>query len=214
MKNKVFLFIILILLSSCNWYSDCTKVEVSEELKEWSKAYNLDDTIVLKSNFNNYDSLLVTSIKSKYSPCNKFELGPNVYETLSLKLKSISISTELDTCKKQLKKEGSTLILSSRRNYDKEFIGVNTYNLHFANSACERKNSDSIINCDKLVCLKIPYFKDSIFAYKYDTMNARFFYHYINSEYPCAIKSFHWSKEHGLVQYETEEDEIYRLIKK
>lgn len=212
MKNIEFIFLLFFMLSACNWGSNCNKIEISDELGEWLKCYNEGDTIILKSNMNNYDSLVVKPLDSLFTPCNKFELGPNQYQSKSLSLRSIS--KEVDTCRNQLIKSRIGLTLSSRRNYNKEFKAVSVYNLHFSNSACEREKIDSILNCENLVWVKVPYFRDSIYSFKFDERNSRFFYNNVNSEYPCAVKSFHWSKEHGLVQYETEDEEVYRLIKK
>lgn len=197
-------------LSSCNWSSDCNKIEIS---KEWIDVYSVGDTIVLKSNLNNYDTLLVKTKDSSYSPCNKFELGSNQFQSMSMTLESM-FNTELDKCKKQMKKERIILTLGARRVANNEFIGVNVYNLHFTNSTCEYENNDSPVNCENLIKLRTSYFEDTILTYKFDKRNTQFFNGYINTEYHCAIKSFHWSKEHGLVQYETEENEVYSLIKK
>ena len=206
MKNIEFIFPLFFMLSSCNWGSDCNKIKLSDELVEWTDCYKVGDTIVLMSDIGNYDSLKVTSKESEYSPCNKFELGPNQYEYVHIILNSISIN--IDECKNNMiKKTNVVLRLNVDKIYDKGFIGVDVYNFGSHHKTWE---SAPLLNTK----LKIPYLDDSIKVFEFDDRNAQSRYPYLNSEYPCAIKSFHWSKEDGLVQYETEEDEIYRLIKK
>jgi hypothetical protein len=144
------------------------------------------------------------SKESEYSPCNKFELGPDQHEYVDIFLNSISVN--VDECKRNMvKKKNIVLRLNSDEIQENEFLGVDVYNL---GSISKTWKPDSI---PKFV-LKVPYFGDSIQAFKFDKSNATSSYPYANSEYPCAVKSFHWSKEHGLVQYETEDDEVYELV--
>lgn len=218
MKSSIILFTFLplaLLINACNWSSECKKVKISHDLVEWANCYNEGDTIVLKSNLNNYDSLVVNSIKREYSPCNKFELGPNQYESMIVYFNSIS--KDVEECKQELIKNRFVMLkLGAKKSYNNmEFKGFYVYNLKFDNFICkENESTDSTISCDNRSFISPPLFKDSILSFKFDDRNAHSRYPYVNSEYPCAIKSFHWSKEYGLVQYETEDDEVYRLIKK
>lgn len=211
MQKKIFIWIGLFLsVSSCNWYSDCNKVSLSKEDGEWFNCCNLGDTIILKSNMENYDSLIVTVKKCEYSPCNKFELGINQYQSILITLKSTNI--KVNECKKQLMKNPFIKFYSeaSDEEYEKTYRAIEVYNLQFQSLSY---TSDSLINYEETpVRLKIPYFKDSLYVYRFDDKNSRSQYPYVNSKYPCAVKSFHWSTKYGLVQYETESGEIYELI--
>lgn len=208
-KNIVVGIGLLLTITSCNWYSDCNQVPLSKEDAEWFYCYNLGDTIVLKSNLGNYDSLMVTVKESEYSPCNKFELGPNQYQSMLIILESINV-IEVE-CTKRLRSISASISVSK---YVEPSRGIAVYNLWSVSPKCEDEKTDSTMNCENPVWLKIPYFKDSLFVYKFDDRNMRSQYPYVNSEYPCAVKSFHWSKEHGLVQYETEDNEVYELVYK
>jgi len=214
MKNNILVFILLLIaISSCNWYRDCKEIPIPKEDTEWFNCYSVGDTVVLKSNLNNYDTLVVITKEIEYTPCNKFELGPNQYQSMTIVLKTMC--GKVDKCRKELieDKKHNFVMLGLSNKYEKTYRGIDVYNLRFDNSICERETPDSIIYCDNITHLKIPFFKDSIEVYKYDDKNAYSQYPYVNSKYSCSVKTFHWSKQYGLVQYITENNEIFELIK-
>ncbi len=185
---------ILFLVSSCNPFNNCEKVNVDKNELEWINGISNRDTLVFKSNFGKIKQYIVENITSDYSSCNKIELSPYIYESLGLKMFPLS----------EPKSEDSTFSILLYEHYDSEeykwaYKGINVFSYHV--SIKDESNNalitDTIaINNSKI---KTYYFERGV-------------YEPIKSDMGSNMKSFHWSKKLGLVQFETAKNEIFKLV--
>ena len=191
MNNLKFLLVYCLIhyLTGCNWYSNCPKLDLTEEELSWFNAYELGDIIVLESNKNKRDTLIVVGKTYGYSPCNKFELGPFQHGEFSIKLVPRYDSMDSDFLSIYYHFEKWDSIVTK-----KAFV---VYDLHLSNDYGKRKLKEKRIFLQQK--------KDSIDTYLTDSTNS-----YLNNNQ--YVISFNWSKEYGLVKYETSQGEIFELI--
>lgn len=189
LKNILFCKYLVLVLYSCNLDVNCNKVTLAKADLDFFNIYNISDTIILKSNKEHFDTLIVFDKFRRFSRCNKFELGKNQFEQFTITL----------TSKMKTKGSNNLVILSFKMRSDEREISEKcfyVYDLSFCKEVAERD-----VICDSLYSDKI---KTNINTYFFNTSNSL-----SDGSY---IKSFNWSKEFGLIRYETKEGEVFQLI--
>lgn len=186
------LLCVLILFTQCNWYSGCQKINLTMEELSWFDVYDIGDTIVLESNKKNRDSLVVVIKDVDYSPCNKFELGNYQKNKYLVQLTSINCTSNPDftTVAYRFDKVDSVETIK----------GFDVYDLSFSNRYKGHLKTE--FKKTKIYSLQT---KDSVNVYLADSTNCNF-------SKNQNIISFYWSKENGLVRYETCNGEIFELV--
>jgi hypothetical protein len=91
LKLTSFVFIALNLSStSCKNENDCIKVKLSALEKEWFVGYKNNDIIYFKNQNNEIDTFIVNTYDMEdFTSCNKFELGPYIYQLNSFTFDNI-----------------------------------------------------------------------------------------------------------------------------
>lgn len=188
------LFLILFIIMSCSGtYENCNQIKIERRKLLWIQGYNLNDQIVLKSDQGNFDTLELIEKSVGFSPCNKFELGPNQYESYNY--------TFLSSNFKQVENKSAGLSYSTDDVlYGKNKMMVSAFGLNWASSD---------LGIDKKIykeTIKVQGVTDSIETMRFKSSNCL-------SDVP-EIKYFNWSKRYGLVKYQTNSGETYEYFKK
>ena len=190
----------ILLLCSCG-QSSCIKKRILSTDKHWFNPYDSLDVVVFKSNYGNFDTLIVTTGKNDnwFTDCNRFELGPFQFETVSMSIKSnnkhgssydgeISITLTSQFFTWDGRPKGDTDCQKIIRVY-------NTEARFFDNSP--QLISQTISN---------PYLKKQISSFYFDK-NCNYF-----DKFYGNINSFNWNRKLGLLRYTTVDGEIYDLF--
>ena len=179
----------ILLLNSCCF---CSKNNLTKEEKEWTNAYSKGQILKFISNKENIDSFLVTESRDFYTNenCNCIEVSDEKNQTSSITLKPLN-------CRDTFYCEVSISITKENNKKD-AFPTMNVYNL-FSNKLTVDSKTTS-----KTIALTTDKKKYEVLYC--ENLNIRKFGN-------NAIKSFYWNKEHGLIKYETSENEIFELMK-
>ncbi|MDF3026938.1 MAG: hypothetical protein K0S23_1245 [Fluviicola sp.] len=195
-KNKV-LFILLLIISnfSCDSGNTCKKISIPKGDFDWVKSYKVSDKIIFSGDKGNFDTLELIEKKKEFSPCNRFELGPNQYESSHYTFLSQKMSkTESATAGIR----GTTG--NSIYGYNKRVIWA--FGLYWVTKSIDQ---DKKIQTEKI---KIPAFKDSIETLYFTNGN------YSNGR-SALIDFFNWNKVYGLVRFKLRETgETYEYYKR
>ena len=196
--TKLTALAILIFLQSCSFDENCKQIRLSSKDISWFNFYKKHHTICFKSNYNNYDTLLIpSSITSDYTPCNKFELGDYQYEEMAVSLKfSKCHGLESNFCEATLR-FSKHLQTNDKKDCLKNF---EVFDLSTDMLSNLKEYEDSI---------QLKKFKNSLHCYTFN----------LSKPHTSAVKGsssilreFSWSEEYGLVKYELSNGEIYELI--
>ncbi len=193
-RNLIFISLLLIFNSGCNFYEGCNRISIPKRDLLWIKGYNLHDRIVLKSDKGNFDTLELIEKTIEFTPCNKFELGPNQYEEFDYVFSSQKL--------KETENSHAGLSFSTDNSaYDGRGKIIRAFGLEWSSSDLDH---DKEIHREKI---KVAGIKDSIETFYCSKSN------YSNSI--AEIVSFNWSKKYGLVRYELKgSSEKYEYYKK
>lgn len=202
--NKYFWIILCFLalsLKSCFNNADCHQLNLSKEEKSWFRAYRTGEKILFKSNQNRIDTFLVGKKIDTYTVCNKFELGPNQYNYVSLSLKA-------SNCHGLEKKSyicGFSMLFTKEFQTDNEkncVKNINVFDLY----------TEELTSLDSV---PVEIINSSILGRGYQT------YLFKNGKGTndinggvATVQSFNWSKENGLIRYRLATGEVYEFWKK
>lgn len=181
---SIFVLILFFSASSCV-FSDCKQKDLPKSEKAWFKNYALNQKYLFKSNQGRIDTLRVVDVMDDYTPCNKFELGEYQYNIQEVWFKSATLGGRIY----------ASFNTTESNDIEKSFKFVDLYGYYYG---------DEINECSDKI--KINLFSDSIHVYTFNHTNAK-------SKGDGIIHSFSWSKEHGIVRYETTEGEVFERIK-
>lgn len=184
-KWLISVFFISVFLLGCDLDKNCKRINVPKQWKQWLNAYDLNDTVVFRGDRGNVDTFICIEKSSKYSACNKFELGEFQYETCLVKLKPKNChGNDSNHCSMSLK------FFMDFDYKDKGMISV--YDLY------DLRNTDKVIYEE----LELENGK------KYRTRFVEFGKSgkSYNRKY---IQSFNWNKEIGLIKYESIDGEVF-----
>lgn len=199
LSNKFFSITIVLIIGfiskSC-LFSGCDIKNISVSDKEWLNCYRLNQMITFKNQFGQIDTLIVDEIDTTYSSCNKFELGPNQYQEISISLKS-SRTERTD--------RNNSVYISFSQNHDGNLCSkyFYVYDYHFWDGRdLEQELKDSLLN--------LKYFKKRnldclVFTQKDDN-------HHDSDDF--NLDTFYWNKDYGLIKYiihDTLEYEIFKI---
>lgn len=196
-KTKISFFLVLLVLSSCNNSGNtCKKISIPKKDLGWIKKYKPGDKILFRSDMENVDTLELIEKNIEYSPCNKFELGPNQYQTFYYTFLSQRLND-----RKRAATAGLTYSTGSSM-YGANKMVVYAFGMCWVSG--DLKN-DNLVAKQKI---KLNGIQDSILTMYFEKSN------YTSGKHP-AIKSFNWHEELGLIQYKTlENGETYKYWKK
>lgn len=196
-KTKNSFFLVLLVLSGCNNSGNtCKKISIPKKDLNWIKKYKPGDKILFRSDMKNVDTLELIEKNIEYSPCNKFELGPNQYQSFYYTFWSEKLGNS--------KKPATAGVTYSTGNtmYGTNKMLIFAFGLRWVSADLE---NDKLVTAQKI---KLDGIKDSIVTMHFENSN------YTPGE-PPAIESFDWHKELGLIQYKTlENGETYKYWKK
>lgn len=184
MKIAVSLMVLSLFVNSC-MFSNCEKKTLKKSDSSWFKVYKNGKSYIFSSNLGTFDTLTVVTNVNELTNCNKIEIGNYQLNYALVKMTSPSYEDIIYM----------KFITTESNNVNRSFMFADLYAIYEGNDI--RKCKDKI---------KIESIADSLDVYTFDKSNA-------SSEGSGLIKSFSWSKEHGIVRYITKEDEIFELVK-
>lgn len=184
------------LLSSC-FFSDCKKLYLSNEEKEWFEYYEVGDSLFFKEHNDEFtDTVIVTEKGVDFTACNKIELGEYQFQNAWL---------------------SGCLVENGKINNDLRAFHVEYTKEQQANIpavACYKSFTSFNLRLSRFTDLK-KYPKEFvyIFSEKHEVESHKFDFD-IMSNKGGKIISFNWSKNFGLVKYKKKDGKIYTLWKK
>lgn len=199
-KFSIYIFICVLLCSSCMNNIGCKKISISQDEKRWLDFYQIGDSIFYKSNLGNIDTFLVKDVNDYfYTSCNKFELGENQYESNGVTLKCLNV----------LKRENfnQEVWFNFKKNVNNisdstSFKYFNVFDYKTETFSDFNEIEKSVINLTTTGKEYDAYFFDRSGRHSNEDGTA------------VVIKLFYWSKEHGLLKYETANGEIFEFFRK
>lgn len=180
--------IILIVLSSIFVYScNSSNKKFSSEELDWFKIYKKGQKIIFKSNLGKLDTLIVSQISTEYNSLEKL-FKEEQYN------KSIVITST--NCKNA---SYCNVEISINKDEDdrQNFPSFNAFGLCNINNNQPYKESFKLIT--NVNCNSVYVFELGLNAYNLDN---------------SLMKSFYWDKKEGLICYETNNEEVFELLKK
>ena len=186
----------LIWLSSIFIYScSCEQLQLSNNDKEWINCYNLYDTLIFKSKFNNYDTFFVSSKRDFHEECNIFEKGEHTNHTISIEIRPTKCPFDLDKFNRSSILPNYCLIEIEITKKDK-LLEANP-NIMVLGLEASKPHNSSEFSVGKYKYHSCYFFESGKSARNY------------GMEY---LQSFYWDKYAGLVQYKTIKNEIFELL--
>lgn len=199
MINTISIFLpIILVLQSCV-FSDCKRVELTHDEKEWFNAYRTDDTLLFRSNLGKIDTLVVKSMSDSYTACNKFELGDYQYNEAGMVLQSSNSHGLGSGHSKIFMNFTKSLQYDTLEPCDKYFKVFDLFSERIG--AMDSIPSDTLQISGLSNHLVTYLFKPGVYASDGDSGDQK-------------IVSFNWSKEYGLVRYTIFTGEVYDFWKK
>ncbi len=183
--NATILIVLLLLLTSCSFMGPCQKKRLPQSAVKEMSRYHQGQQFIYTSDLGRTDTLTVTDTLHAYTPCNKFELGPNQYEMAGVYFKSHLFEGHINV------------------SYNVRVTDSFERFFRFSNVMANCR-SDEIHNY--VDSLKLASQEDKIKVY---TVNAAT--DTIRS-YKGKIQSFAWSEQYGFVQYTTVKGEVFKLL--
>lgn len=184
MKNTILTIFLSLLSISC-----CHKVDLTDSEKEWCHPYQQGQILVFKSNRNNFDTILVSRKEMFHTNkgCN-IGIGTAQNEGVQIDLKPKACRTEF-YCEVEIS-------IIKDENEDQTLPFFRVFGLEY-----ERNYNNS-----KLIEKTIPSLDRNYKAFYFEKgINC-------NGYGNNYLKSFYWSKKIGLLQYESTNGEIFKLI--
>lgn len=205
MENRNLLNILtsILVLSSCQYNNEygCEKILISKSEKEWLKFYEHTSTIIYVSNKDNFDTLIVERLgTADYSPCNRFELGTNQYETISVLLKKKHNWDSKNPTNNKAWFNFSKDVLNKDSDSSNKHLRVFDYHITNFSSLSDYPIQDVNLSSTTKT------YKAHYFNRTGRTKN--------NDGTPIHITSFYWSKSDGLIKYITSDGEEFEFLKK
>ena len=195
MKKSFYFIPLILLLYSCTNISTCKKIEMSADDLSWIKFYNLNDKVVLINTKNeDKDTLKLIEKIVEFSPCNKFELGPNQYQQYYYTFLSSKFNSP-----GSLTSTAGLSYYTGKNRYGNDKKTIDAFGRIWVTDNLEQ---DILKRKIKVVGLK-----DSIETLYLDKTN-------FPSQGKSRIKSFNWHKKLGLVRYVTNDGNIYEFQRK
>jgi hypothetical protein len=188
MKNFLIIFSILILTLTRCISSECEIVTISKEDKEWLIPYQKHKKLFFENQKGEFHIFITQKIDSSCTPCNRFEIGPNQYEQIYVS----SFSNKVLNSPSGEQKYMSFSISANSKENSKSKKCINVYDFRK-----EFYEVDSKFILDTIFC---PALNKEITAY------------YFTYGTGMNIKSIHYNKEYGVLQYVSEED-TFKLMK-
>ncbi|OXB10872.1 hypothetical protein B0A81_02600 [Flavobacterium plurextorum] len=192
-KSKIILFSIsfLFFLNSCG---KCIETHLTDEERIWFKAYEKGQIIVFKSNLGNLDTLLVHEKNEGHGNenCNYYGIGPIQPHIMNITLKRKNCKNE-SNC-------NAGISISKNKENEKCFPGFYAFGLYQDGNL---KDESSKVTNFKLSTVKTIY--NEVYHFE-DGLNAK-------NVTLVFLKSFYWDKKGGLIRYDTNEGEIFELLK-
>lgn len=188
--------IVAVSLTSCV-FSNCKQILLSKEDNKWFDFYQINDTLIYKCSDALIDTIIIDEYEHYLSDCNKIESSEYQYE--------------------QAKCSGSLLRNKRKVKGDKAFIIEFSKYLQDSNSSCSKYFTVYNLVVDEFTDhrekfnirkIKLPNWKDEIETFFVQEGRGN------RSRGKGRINSFYWSKEYGLVRYETKKGEVYDLYEK
>jgi len=181
---KSFLYISLFLISSTVFtsclFSNCDQILLSDEDKAWCELYDTSQVLIFKSNLGNIDTFTITTT-NYLSQCNKFELSDYQYQRMSVVYNKNNHEFASLSIQKTTQNKPCT-----------KTIQIGNLKSDFSHLATEY--------------IQLPNVKNSV--------KSNYFLASANTEITNfdsrKIKSFNWHKTFGLLQYITQDGEIFK----
>lgn len=197
-KLPILVLICIYLFSACKNNTGCKKISISQDEKKWLDFFNIGDSILFKSNFDNIDTFIVHDVQNDfYSSCNKFELGENQYESQSVSLKLLNKIKVEKTKQENVWFSFSKDVNNMRDSSSQKYFKVFDFETKWF-SDLNQLDSDTI---------NLSTTSKTYHTYVFDRSGTN-----QNPDgSPAIIKTFWWSKYFGLLRYETSQGEVFEL---
>lgn len=198
MRLIYFIPLLALILFSC-FFSECDKVNFSQEDRDWMSGYVLGDTLVFKNvNKEQRDTFVIQYCSTSYSDCNKIEKGDKQYEEGLVSAVSINQS-EVDNhynC-------GFSFWQTKELQHDSINPSSKTFNVFDFNSKDIYDAKSELNSFDK----QVDFYNKNVFGYNFESKIRK-------GENLCSqkIQSFFWSKKYGLISYKYQSGEEYVLF--
>ncbi len=195
MKNWVILLLSPILILTSCLYSGCPVIEISKEDKDWLRPFQKYRELTFKNQNDQTHVFRVQEIDSMCTPCNKFEIGPYQYQEIFTGYSSNKVLNSPSG-----RHQSIALNISASEQDDsksKKFLYVYDFSLAFY-----KIDSNFIVDS-----IYTPAFNKKMTAYYFDKGNK-----YNTNQTGLNIKSIHYNKDFGLLQYVSEKD-TFKLTK-
>ena len=190
--NLLISLTVIVILTASFRGCECKKRELDAIDKEWVKAYSMGQLIVFKSNFNDYDTFTVNSIRDFYPECNRIERSDFQNQTISIELlhARCSLSNKLN-CKVELE-----ITKEDEREAAVPFLRV--FDLGYSPS--EFKKYSKVLPVTLSTTKKL--YSSSLIFLQNELSEGEY------------IKEFYWDKKDGLIRYTTSKNEVFELFSK
>lgn len=200
MKYRTQIFIVTITLlglstlQSC-LFSNCNEIELSKDDRNWANCYQGINSLVFSNDSNEQAKFNLKSEYEDYTTCSKFELGPDVYNYYGLEFSQVGKSNKLN----------NKICINLDRDFE-----------HGADKECIKSfqvldlGSSFDNTVDTMLVVKyidLPTFSSHPIKTYYFEVGDSF-----SDKSTDYVRSFYWSRQFGLVQYELINGEIYKLI--
>jgi hypothetical protein len=181
------LILCCLFIQSC---SDCTNVYFTENDKTWFVNYDVGDKLIFKSQYNDYDTILITNkiLKEPQGECKPFVSNfDKEYARVDYQIKKDTFEIV----------KGYLIQINANEELEDSSPVIRFLDLEYSNyDNILPKTEQSELNTDW----------KNIYTFNRDNCP------YYNTRF--GLTEFEWDKVHGLVSYKNENDEKWILLKK
>lgn len=186
MKYLINIIVITILLSCGD--SICEKKRIDRKELNWLKYYKEGQIIYFKSDKASVDSFLVYSVINNFTQCNRFELGKNQYEYISVTLEAINEDWKKSKFNKIFIDYSVDNTTDDKKGFcNKGFLLLNL-NTNVEIDDLSKNRVDTLYSPSlgkEIICNMFTLGKEAQTESSYK-----------------RVKSFYWSEQYGLICYE------------
>lgn len=183
-KNTYIL--VTLLLISCS--SNCVKLDLSQDQKDWFKSYSLNDTVTFQSENDTIrnEIFIVKEKTDKYEDCNRFEKGKFIGNECAIFLKPLNFNFN----------EFCFFTIKFTQKEDTVYKIFLVHDLHARHSNSQRPPENKRVVRSN--------FKDSLDVIEFRS-------NYSAKSTGDKVDSFQWSKDYGLISYKLKDGQTFSL---
>ncbi|OXB10873.1 hypothetical protein B0A81_02605 [Flavobacterium plurextorum] len=194
LKRGIIVLVIILFSIVINSCGKCVETNLTKEERAWFSVYEKGQSIVFKSNLGNLDTLLVSEKIETHNnkDCNYYGIGP-------MQPNIMFITIESKVCHNAPYCNGEIYI--SKDKIDVSYLpSFSLFGLNQKGELTEDASKFRKINLTttNILCSQVYHFEDNINA---------------SNGGNNYLKSFDWDKKEGLIRYDTNEGEIFELLK-